>query len=79
MEPFEAEAILENIEYLDQPEWERTRLILHSNYSMFSKKPLQITDVLSFPWDEKRSGGTVEISEEDIERLRNKAKQYGAI
>lgn len=78
MEPFEAEAIIENIEYLDTLEWERTRLILHSNYSMFSKKSLQLADILSFPW-EKRSIGTVEISNEDIERLRNKAKQYGAI
>lgn len=34
--------------------WERTRAVMLSILSPFSKKPLKATDVAKFPWDEKR-------------------------
>lgn len=80
MQPWEVDAIMENANFIDSPEWDRTRLEMYSNMSIWSKKKLKITDILSFPWDNDSGGGTdTTISDNDIERLRNKAKQYGNI
>lgn len=78
MQPYEAEIILENLQHLDRQEWERTRLLMYSNYSIWSKKKLGVQDILSFPWDsnkDKRTGET-EITNEDIARLKELSKRW---
>lgn len=79
MQPWEVDAILENANYIDSPLWDMTRLEMYSNMSIWSKKKMKITDILSFPWDNDSKGTVTTISNEDIERLRNKAKKYGSI
>lgn len=80
MQPFEVDAILENADYIDSFEWDRTRLQMYSSLAPNSKKKLKLTDILLFKWDRTNTDGTVtSISNADIERLRNKAKQYGGI
>lgn len=82
MQPFEVEAILESADYIDSLEWDRTRLMMYSTLAPNSSKKLEISDILTFPWDKEKTGSEStdhSISNEDIERLRNKAKQYGSI
>lgn len=82
MQPFEVDAILENADYIDSFEWDRVRLSMYGTIAPMSKKTLKPTDILAFPWDKEANAGYgtgKSISNEDIERLRNKAKQYGNI
>lgn len=55
--------------------WEQTRLLAYITAQINSTKKLKPTDIISFSWDEESTGDTA-ISNEDIERLKNKAKQY---
>lgn len=42
-----------------------------------STKRLSPSDVLPLPWDKKRETNNTYISNEDVERLKKKAAEYG--
>ena len=50
--------------------WEQSRLVAYTN----STKRLKLTDILKFHWDDEEA--VTSISNEDVARLRDKAKQY---
>lgn len=83
MQPFEAEVILENANYIDSEKWDRTRLMMYSTLAPNSGGKIKdVTDILTFPWDKESSDTNstdTSITDQDIERLRKKAKQYGSI
>ena len=73
MQEYEVKAYLEYIPYLDRNSWEQLRYDMFSNIQMNTSKPINAQDLLKFPWDEIVDADT-DISNNDIERLRNKSK-----
>lgn len=81
MEEYEVQSIIENLEYNELPEWERTRFIAYCNIQKSSTKKIKPADLITFPW-EKESDNTDQIngnsneplSKEDIQRLKEQSK-----
>ena len=72
---YELEPLISNIHKKNKESWEQTRLLAYITAQVYSKKKLQPTDIISFSWDEDSTGVTT-ISNEDVQRLKEKAKQY---
>lgn len=80
MEEYEVQSIIENLEYYERPEWERTRFLAYCNLQKSSTKKINPkNDLITFPW-EKESDNTEEIntnselSKADIQRLKEQSK-----
>lgn len=80
MEEYEVQSIIENLEYYERPEWERTRFLAYCNIQKSSTKKIKPTDLITFPW-EKESDNTEEINgnsepltQSEIERLKEQAR-----
>lgn len=77
MEPYEINAALEGLEYKYKEKWEQTRMICYVIAQSNSTKKIAPTDILKFPWDNKReTSEDIRIEQNDIERLKKKAEQY---
>lgn len=74
---YEVRAILK-YEYLaNKDSWEQARLIAYLIAQTNSKKKLQLSDIASFYWEENTSQPSeTSMSNTDLARLREKAKQY---
>ena len=72
---YELEPLISNIHKKNKESWEQTRLLAYITAQVYSKKKLLPTDIISFSWD-KDSTGVTTISNEDVQRLKEKAKQY---
>lgn len=70
MDWYEVEACLKHNKNKDS--WEQARLITYMIAQVNSKKKLKPTDILSFEWDKSDNADT-SISNEDIQRLKDKA------
>lgn len=79
LQDYEVNDILEYLPFLDKQGWERTRLEMYTNVQINSKKKLEPTDILSFPWDKNYSKSDTEISNTDISRLTEKASALSKI
>lgn len=80
MEEYEVQSIIENLEYYERGDWERTRFQSYCNIQSQSSKRLKPQDLIKFPW-EKEDDNTEEIntnseplSKEDIQRLKERAR-----
>lgn len=80
MEEYEVQSIIENLEYYERPEWERTRFLAYCNIQKSSTKKISPQDLISFPW-EKEDDNTEEINtnsepltQSDIQRLKEQAR-----
>jgi len=76
----EIDDIVECIPYLDRNDWEQCRLNTYIT-SMIDHKKVKIKDFLPLPWEGKdptqeKQKGDIEISSEDIKRLRELEKQW---
>lgn len=80
MQEHEVQDIILNLEYLERPEWERTRFQSYCNIQKSSSKKLKPTDLITFPWEkehdntEQINGNSEPLTQEDIDRLRQQAK-----
>lgn len=64
-------------EYLAHKDsWEQARLIAYMVAQTNSTKKLQLSDITKFYWESEEATPSTGISNEDIARLREKAKQY---
>ena len=79
LQDFEVELLYENLKYADRPSWEQTRLLAFILAQVNSKKRLEITEILSFPWDENYEEKNIEMSNEDRDKLRAKAAMFEKI
>lgn len=75
----EIEPIVQNLEYYERPEWERTRFLAYCNIQKSSTKRISPQDLISFPW-EKEDDNTDQINtnsepltQSDIQRLKKEA------
>lgn len=79
MEEYEVQSIIENLEYYERPEWERTRFLAYCNIQKSSTKKIN-PQIIVFPW-EKESDNTEQINtnsdsaltQSDIQRLKEQA------
>lgn len=72
---YEIEPLISNIHKKNKESWEQARLISYVMVQCNSSKKLKPTDIIKFCWDEEDSTST-SISNDDIRRLKEKAKQY---
>lgn len=72
---YEIAPYIRNIHLRSKESWEQARFGAYITAQANSTKKLKITDILEFPWERKKVGIT-DISNADVERLKNKAKQY---
>ena len=70
---------LKNIQHKHKESWEQTRFMGYITAQVNSTKQLKIKDIMSFPWDvnDVNDGNkNTTISNEDVARLKEKAKLY---
>lgn len=60
--------------YAHKDGWEQARLVAYMIAQTNSTKQLKLTDILKFHWEKDEA--ITSISNEDVARLRDKAKQY---
>ena len=79
MEEYEVQSIIENLEYYERPEWERTRFLAYCNIQKSSTKKIK-PQIITFPW-EKENDNTDQINtnsepltQSDMQRLKEQAK-----
>lgn len=72
----EVEAFLTGFNRRNREAWEQTRVIGYIIAQANSTKKLEQTDILRFPWDnENETNKDTQVSDEEMLRLREKAKQ----
>lgn len=72
----EVEAFLTGFNRRNREAWEQTRVIGYIIAQANSTKKLEQTDILRFPWDnESETNKDTQVSDEEMLRLREKAKQ----
>ena len=75
MKWYEVEACIKGLENKNKASWEQCRFISYMIAQVNSTKKLKLTDILSFNWDKEEDNKNTMITNEDIERLKNKANQ----
>lgn len=75
MKWYEVEACIKGLENKNKASWEQCRFISYMIAQVNSTKKLNPTDILSFNWDKEEENKNTMITNEDIERLKNKANQ----
>lgn len=80
MELYEVKAIMD-YQYLAYKEgWEQARLIAFVIAQTNSKKKLKLNDIIKFHWESENkkvsNPSSTSMSNEELERLQNKAKEY---
>lgn len=75
MQMYELEPLISNLHRKDRNSWEQVRMVAYVIAQCNSTKKLKPTDIMQFTWDSDTIGET-SISNEDIKRLKEKAKQY---
>lgn len=71
---YEIEPLIKSMQEMDKTGWEQTRLISYVMAQCNSSKKLKPTDIIKFSWDNQDYDTA--ISNEDIQRLKEKAKQF---
>ena len=74
MQMYEVRAIMKYQHLAQKDSWEQSRMIAYITAQCNSTKKLNPSDIISFQWD-KLEDNTA-ISTYDLNRLREKAKQY---
>lgn len=74
MEMYEVKAIMDYEYFAYKDSWEQSRLVAYMIAQTNSTKELKVTDILKFHWEKEEADTS--ISNEDVARLREKAKQY---
>jgi len=80
MQEYEIQDIIENLEYYERPEWERTRFQSYCNIQKNSSKRISYQDLIAFPWEKEESstdqinGNSEPLSKEQLQLLKEQAK-----
>ena len=75
MKIYEVNSLMRNAYKKSINSWEQCRFISYIIAQVNSTKKLKPTDILSFTWDKEDDNKNTMITNEDIERLKNKANQ----
>lgn len=77
MEFYEIEALMENMWMKDKESWEQTRIQAYITAQVNSTKKIEMTDLLTFPWEKDRV--KVEDTPEDREAVMKEMKEWEKI
>lgn len=75
MQTYEVNDIIEGLQYTDRNLWETSRMNSYILAQVNSKKKLSPTDIIKFSWENNEEAKEIEISNEDIKRLKEKSKK----
>lgn len=76
MKDYEVYLLLDNIQYSEKNDWERSRFESYVVAQVNNKKKIKPTDLIKFSWDnEHNDKASTEISTQDIERLKKKSEE----
>lgn len=74
---YEVQPLITSMHLKHRDSWEQSRMIAYIIAQVNSRKKLNPTDIIKFTWDnEEEMNKETSMSNEDIERLRKKAKEY---
>lgn len=73
---YEATDIVKNLEYVDKNDRELIRYQLYVAIQSNSKKKIDVTDVLSLPWDRKQIAKKLKYDADEDKKLEEQAKIY---
>lgn len=74
---YEVQPLITFMHLKHRDSWEQSRMIAYIIAQVNSRKKLNPTDIIKFAWDnEEEMNKETSMSNEDIERLRKKAKEY---
>lgn len=76
MQMYEAQVAMKYGYYANKDLWEANRLTAYITAQVNSRKKLNVTDLVTFPWEEDVNTTETKISKEDIERLQKQAENY---
>ena len=79
MDMTEVASILKYQHYAHSDEWEQSRLISFVIGQVNSKKKLKPSDIIDFSWDNANETNIKAVSNEEVKRLREKAKAFAAM
>ena len=74
LEEWEVLEFYDIIDYSEYASWEQTRLLMSMNVD--HKKVKKLSDIIKFPWDEDYKKDDIEISADDIKRLKQMSEVY---
>lgn len=74
LEEWEVLEFYDIIDYSDFASWEQTRLLMSMNVD--HKKVKKLSDIIQFPWDKDYNQDDIEISADDIKRLKQMSEVY---
>lgn len=79
LQDYEIELLMSNIHYSYKNEWEMTRMIMYSEMLPYMKKgsDKKPKDILSLPTDDDYEEHDYDISNDQIERLKNVSEHIG--
>lgn len=72
---YEVRAAMKYGYYANKDGWEQARFIAYITAQCNSTKKLSLSDIMQFYWEEQQKDSTA-MSNADLERLKEKAKQY---
>lgn len=76
MKDYEVYLLLDNIQYSEKNDWERSRFESYVVAQVNNKKKIKPTDLIKFSWDnELTDKASTEISTQDIDRLQKKSEE----
>lgn len=74
---YEVQPLITFMHLKHRDSWEQSRMIAYIIAQVNSRKKLNPTDIIKFAWDnEEEMNKETSMSNEDLERLRKKAKEY---
>lgn len=76
---YELEFLLASINYTYREQYEMMRFNSYITAQTQSTKKLKPTDIISFSWDKENEEKVTTISNEDINRLREKAERMSEL
>ena len=75
LEPYELYSLYDMLDYTDANMKEMSRLIMYIDAQCHSAKKLKPQDIFSLPWDKDTGDETETINKEDLNRLKDFAKE----
>lgn len=77
IEWYEINSLFKYRHYSYKESWEQARLITYMTAQCNSRRHLQLTDIIKFPWeDDVQDEEQTKVTDEDVKRLKAMAQNY---
>lgn len=75
MEMYEVDCLMSHLYLASKDSWEQARLLGYIGAQTHSTKKMNVSDIVTFPWEENHVTHDTSMSNADKHRLEEKAKQ----